>query len=362
MRRQWRKILSQFLIEGLPVEVSSIGNGLINDTYKVRTVEEEFPDYVLQRINHNIFTDVALMQDNIERVTNHIRHKLAQRGEKDLDRKVLRFIPTKSGKTFCKVDDEYWRVSIFIDNSKSFEEVTPELAYLTGKSFGDFQFMLSDLAGEPLGATIPNFHNIEFRLQQLDNAINDDKAGRVKTMQPVIEQIMLRAKDMSLAEDLARKGLLPRRITHCDTKVNNMLFDNDGNFLCVIDLDTTMPGYVLSDFGDFIRTAGNNGAEDDKDLAKVSLNMEIFHSFTKGYLEGAKPFLTSVEMELLPFGAKLMTYMQAVRFLTDYLNGDTYYKIKYPEHNYDRTMAQLTLLKSIEGYESEMNVFIKSLL
>ncbi|MDD2293287.1 MAG: aminoglycoside phosphotransferase family protein [Bacteroidales bacterium] len=362
MKRQWRNIIGQFAIEGLPIEVSSIGNGLINDTFLVRTVEEDVPDYILQRINSTIFTDVGLMQRNIERVTDHIRQKLVARGESDIDRKVLRFIKTKSGQTYCHIDDDYWRMSVYIKDSQSFEEVTPEFAYLTGKAFSDFQNMLSDLPGEPLGNTIPDFHNMEFRLKQLQEAVRDDRAGRLAKMQPIVNEILARGNDMCLAERMGREGTLPRRITHCDTKVNNMLFDHNGKFLCVIDLDTTMPGFVLSDFGDFIRTAANTGAEDDKDLDRVKVNMEVFRSFTKGYLEGSKPFITETEVKMLPYGAKLLTYMQTVRFLTDYLNGDTYYKIKYPEHNYDRTMAQYTLLKSIESHESEMNDFINTLL
>ena len=207
--------------------------------------------------------------------------------------------------------------------------------------------MLSDLGGEPLDETIPNFHNIEFRISQLREAVADDKAGRLERVRPLVDELLDRADEMSLAERLGREGKLTKRITHCDTKVNNILFDEDDNVLCVIDLDTTMPGYVLSDYGDFIRSAANTGAEDDKDLDNVGLDMEIFKAFTRGYLEGAKPFITDIEKELLPFGAKLLTYMQTVRFLTDYLNGDTYYKINYPEHNYDRTMAQKRLLDSL---------------
>jgi Ser/Thr protein kinase RdoA (MazF antagonist) len=240
--------------------------------------------------------------------------------------------------------------------------VTPELAYRTGRAFGDFQEMLSDLPGEPLGATIPDFHNMEFRLKQLDEAIREDRAGRVEAMRPVIDEILKRAEEMTLPQRLAREGKLPVRISHCDTKVNNVLFDEaTGSVLCVIDLDTTMPGFVMSDFGDFIRTAANTGAEDERDLEKVGLDMEIFKAFARGYLETARAFLTDLEIELLPFGARLLTYMQTVRFLADYLNGDTYYKIKSPEHNRERTLAQFAHLKSLEAHSSEMNDYIKSL-
>jgi Ser/Thr protein kinase RdoA (MazF antagonist) len=308
---------------------------------------------------------VELLQNNISRITGHIRTRLEARGESDTDRKTLRLVPTKDGKLyyFDSADGgSYWRVTELIPGSRSYEQVTPELAYHTGRAFGDFQGMLADLPGEPLGATIPDFHNMEFRLQQLDDAIRDDKAGRVAAMKPVIDDILARAGEMTLPQRLAREGKMPRRISHCDTKVNNVLFDEaTGRVLCVIDLDTTMPGFVMSDFGDFIRTAANTGAEDDTDLSKVGLDMEIFKSFAKGYLETASAFLTDMEIDMLPFGARLLTYMQTVRFLTDYLNGDTYYKIKSPEHNRERTMAQLTHLRSLESHDAEMNAYSAAL-
>lgn len=356
-----KKFLENFQIQGTPQSVEPFGNGWINDTYRIVTKEVDKPDYVLQRINHHIFQDVDLMQNNIEKITRHIRKKLLERGEKEIDRKCLQIVKTVDGKNFYFADENYWRMTVLISNAKSYETVTPDLAYLTGKSFGDFQNMLADL-NEPLGATIPNFHNMEFRLEQFQEAFLENKSGRLSKVKNVVDELLARSEEMCKAERLHRMGTLPKRITHCDTKVNNMLFDENDNFLCVIDLDTTMPGFVLSDFGDFIRTAGNFGAEDDKDLNKVGLNMAIFRSFTKGYLEGTKPFITDIEIKLLPFGAKLLTYMQTVRFLTDYLNGDTYYKIKYPEHNFDRTMAQFTLLKSIENNEKEMSEFIENII
>jgi Ser/Thr protein kinase RdoA (MazF antagonist) len=243
--------------------------------------------------------------------------------------------------------------------------VTPELARATGRAFGDFQGMLADLPaedGKPLGATIPDFHNIEFRLKQLDDAIREDKAGRVAEVRDIIDQILKRAPEMTRAEELARRGELPRRISHCDTKVNNVLFDEKtGEVLCVIDLDTTMPGFVMSDFGDFIRTAGNTGDEDDTNLERVGLNMEIFKAFAAGYLETASGFLTPLEIGMLPFGAKMLTYMQTVRFLTDYLNGDTDYKIKSTSHNLERTLAQFAHLQSLEKHEEEMKNYINSI-
>ena len=356
-----KEITSQFAISEEIASVEPLGTGLINDTFRVKTLPEDAPDYVLQRVNHAIFQDVELLQRNIQRITEHIRHKLEERGEGDLERKTLTVVPTHDGKLYYFDGESYWRITVFIPRSKTYEQVTPEFAYLTGVAFGEFQYLLSDLPGEPLGATIPDFHNMVFRLKQLDDAIKANPVGRLEKVQPIVDELLSRADEMCKAERLYQEGKLPKRYTHCDTKVNNMLFDENDDFLCVIDLDTTMPGFVLSDFGDFIRTAANTGAEDDEDLNNVSVNMDIFREFSRGYIQSAKAFLTPEEVMNLPYGAQLLTYMQTVRFLTDYINGDTYYKTKSPEHNYQRTLAQLTLLHSIDAHLDEMNSWIKQL-
>lgn len=356
------KIVEEFAIEGKIKNVKPLGNGLINDTYKVET-EGESPDYVLQRINNAIFTDVELLQHNIETVTNHIRHKLIAAGEKDIERKVLRFISLKnSDKTYLFKDDKYWRMSVFIPEAMTYETVNPEFSEHAGRAFGNFEAMLSDIDGK-LGDTIPDFHNMELRLRQLVDAVRDDKAGRIKEpeVQAILEDIDKYGEKMCKAERLYREGELPKRICHCDTKVNNMMFDKDGNVLCVIDLDTVMPNYIFSDYGDFLRTAANTLPEDDPDIEHVKFKMDIFKAFTKGYLEGTKSFLTPVEKENLPFAACLFPFMQAVRFFTDYINGDTYYKIKYPEHNLIRTKNQIKLFHSAMSHIPEMNDYIKSI-
>jgi len=346
-------IASKFEISERITDVKPLGEGLINDTYKVLVDGNDNPKYVLQHINNAIFQDVDMLQDNIEKVTNHIRKKLIDNGINDIDRHVLRFVKTRDGKNYHFDGKKYWRLMVFVNDSITYQAVTPEYSYIAGRSFGEFESMLSDMK-EPLGEVIPDFHNIEFRLKQLRDAVVEDRVGRVKKVRFYIDEIEKRAEKMTLGERLFREGKLPKRICHCDTKVNNMLFDKDGNVLCVIDLDTVMPSFIFSDFGDFLRTAANTAAEDEPDLDKIDFNMEIFKAFTKGYLEGTKDFLLPIEKENLPYAAMLFPYMQAVRFLADYINGDTYYKIKYPEHNLVRTKAQWKLFECAEARVGEM--------
>ncbi len=354
-----KAIMQRFGINVKADDIRPLGNGLINDTFKVTTPGDEQPDYVLQRINHNIFTDVDCLQHNIEAVTGHIRKKLRDEGISDISRRCLEFVKdSETGKTYYFDGDSYWRVMVFIKDAYTYETVNAEYSYYAGLGFGDFQRMLADIP-DRLEESIPDFHNMEFRLQQFRDAIADDKAQRVAEVGDLIGQLLERADHACLAERLHREGSLPKRICHCDTKVNNMLFDAEGNILCVIDLDTVMPAFVFSDFGDFLRTAANTGAEDDPDLDNVNFNMEIFESFTKGYLEGAGSFLLPVEIDNLPYAAERFAYMQAVRFLTDYLNGDTYYKITYPGHNLVRTKAQFKLLRSIEANLDRMKAVVE---
>lgn len=294
-----REIIGRFDTAGTVADLRAVGNGWINDTYRVMTVSDETPDYILQRINHHVFKDVELLQRNIERVTSHIRRKLAAAGADDLDRRVLRIVPARDGRLYHFDGENYWRMTLFIAGSVTHETISAPLALLTGRAFGEFQAMLSDMEDGALGETIPDFHNIEFRIGGLRDAVARDEAGRLGKVRWMADELLGRSDEMCLAERLHREGRLPKRVTHCDTKVNNLLFDERDRPLCVIDLDTTMPGYVLSDFGDFIRTGANTGAEDDPELDRVGVDMEIFRSFSKGYLESAASFLTDVERETL---------------------------------------------------------------
>ena len=331
---------------------------MINTTYKVET-EGDAPNYVLQNVNNAIFPDVEMLMDNIVTVTNHIRAKYEAAGMTDVERRVLRFVPAKDGKYFHFDGEKYWRVMVFIPDTVSQTAVTPESSYIVGETFGNFQAMLADVPTE-LGETIKDFHNMEFRLQQLREAVAENKAGRLAEVQWLVDELEARAEEMCKGERLHREGKLAKRICHCDTKVDNILFDADGNVLCVIDLDTVMPNFIFSDFGDFLRSAANTGREDDKDLDNVNFNMDIFKAFAEGYLKSAKVFLTPLEIENLPYAAALFPYMQTVRFLADYINGDTYYKTQYPEHNLVRSKAQFKLLQSVEAHQAEMQAFIQS--
>lgn len=356
-----KNILSQFAILNEVGEPKPLKIGIINDSFIVPAKHAGEKSYFLQRINHHIFQNVEGLQQNIQKVTTHIRHKLEEAGETDIERKVLELVPTKEGKLYYKTPEgDYWRVYVLIENATSQEKLTPASAELTGEAFGRFQCQLADLPFDELCESIPNFHNIEFRLWQLDEALKADVAGRKAACADIIAEIDKRREDMCMAEHLFREGKLPKHINHCDTKVNNILFDEEGKPICIVDLDTVMPGFVLSDFGDFMRSAANTGQEDDKDLDNIHVDLEIFEAYTRGYLREAT-FLTDIEKSLLPYGCKLLSYMQTVRFFTDWLNGDTYYKIQYPEHNLVRTRAQLRLLEEQEKVEEQMKSIVARL-
>ncbi|MDR0385208.1 MAG: aminoglycoside phosphotransferase family protein [Prevotellaceae bacterium] len=354
---KYNKIVESF-VTGNDISVAPLGAGHINDSYKVIVDGKE---YVLQRINHAIFKNVPELQNNILRVTSHIRAKLKEKGVTDIERRVLNFIPAKDGKYYYQdADGNYWRLMDFIKDSKTFDTISPNLAEKAGKAFGEFQNMLADMPGEPLYETIPNFHNMESRLNEFRKSVKKNVAGRLSEVQDLVNEIEKLSFKMCRQERLYREGKLPKRINHCDTKINNILFDAEGKeVLCIVDLDTVMPGFVLSDFGDFVRTAANTGKEDDINLDNVSIDTDIFRAYARGYLHTAIGFLTDMEIVCLLHGVRLLTYMQTVRFLTDYLDGDIYYKIKSPKHNLERALAQFKLLQSItDKYPDLLGILI----
>lgn len=346
-----KEILHAFCTEGTVSEVKPLGNGLINDTFLVTTTEPAAPDYVLQRINISIFTDVEMLQRNIERVTEHIRRC----GEA-----TLRFIPTDEGRTYHRdAEGNVWRVSEYIPHSTTLNEVNTVTAHEAGRAFGHFEQMLSDLA-EPLGYTIPNFHNMEYRMEQLRQAVREDPLQRAQGVSDMLDIFERDAERMCQGERLHREGRLPLRTCHCDTKVNNMLFDDrTGQFLMVIDLDTVMPSLFFSDYGDFLRTAASTTREDDPRLDNVHFRLDIFKAFTEGYIESVRTFFTPLEIELLPWAAELFPFMQSVRFLWAYILGNDYWKCDYPEHNLDRARNQLRLYEEVCRHEQEMALFCR---
>lgn len=357
-KEQLLNILDQFQLTEKVVSAEPFGNGHINDTLKVTNEKGEIK-YVLQRINHLIFTNVDMLQNNIQIVTSHIRKKLEEKGENDIDRKVLTFLPTKDNKLYYFDGDNYWRVCLFIPNSKSYEEVTPELSYEAGKAFGDFQSMLADIPEGTLGETIPNFHNMEFRLEQFHDAVKNNAAGRLDEVKDLIEEIEKRAEAMCIQERLYREGKLKKRTNHCDTKVNNMMFDTETDkVLCVIDLDTVMPGTSLFDFGDAIRFGAATAAEDVTDLSRMRLSLDRFRAFTKGYLT-ACPGMSAQELELLPLASKIMTIECGARFLTDHLDGDHYFSIHRSGHNLDRCRTQFKLAADMEQHWDKMHAIVQ---
>ncbi len=343
-----------FQLEGTVDRVEAMGEGFINDTYIVYTKEDTAPDYLLQRKNKKIFTNVPAMMENIVKVCNHIKAKVeAKHG--DPMREAMTVVPAKDGKLYFQDEEgEFWAICIFISDTITYNSAkTPELAFQGGKGIGLFQAMVADL-NEPLTDILPGFHNIRYRFNQWDAVLAKDPVGRKAKLAEEIGWIESRREEMLNFWELVESGEIPTRITHNDTKINNILFDKNGEVLCVIDLDTVLNSTCLNDFGDAMRSYTNTGQEDDENLDAVSSDLKIFEGFTKGYLSQAISFLNKKELEYLAFSAKYITYEQVLRFLMDYIDGDNYYKIKSPEHNYQRTIAQYKLLTSMEEQYDEM--------
>jgi thiamine kinase-like enzyme len=361
MKTDLMKIAEQFQLEGKVKEVLPLGEGFINDTFIVK-MEGSTTRYILQRKNKRVFSPVPAMMENIQKVCTHIKEKVKIAGG-DPMREAMTIIPAIDGKLYyMDHEEEFWAVSLFIEDTIAYEAAeTPELAYSGGKGIGKFQSLVSDLK-EPLTDILPGFHNIRIRYEQWDRVLDRDPAGRKSLVEKEINWIEIRRNEMMEFWSLVEKGIIPTRISHNDTKINNILFDKKNEVLCVIDLDTVLSSTVLNDFGDAMRFYTNTGKEDDTNLDNVSMDMEIFRAFTKGYLEEAASFLTEKEIEYLAFSAKYITYEQVLRFLMDYIDGDNYYKIKYSDHNLVRTRAQFKLLTSMEEQYDEMKKAVYELL
>jgi hypothetical protein len=339
------------------VAAHRFGSGHINDTWLVSFHHAGLaPRFILQRINTHIFTQPFALMENIQRVTTHLAMRIAD--EPDSGRRVLSLIATRDGGAIhIDQDGGHWRAYRFIENARTYDTVeSPQQAYQAARAFGRFQQMLADLPAPRLHDTIPDFHHTPKRLQALERAIEADVANRAASAKKEIAFVQARRE---LAHVLVDAGL-PERVTHNDTKFNNVMLDDaTGEGLCVIDLDTVMPGLALYDFGDMVRTTTSPAPEDERDLSKVTMQFAMYEALVRGYLSTAGSFLSSAEKDHLAFSGKLITFEQGIRSLTDYLAGDVYYKISREEHNLDRCRTQFRLIESIEVQEDAMEAVVR---
>ncbi len=349
--------LASFQIKGEFVSCEHYGNGHINDTFLVICkVPEGQKRYILQRMNHEIFTNPEALMENIASVTAFLEKEIKAYGG-DAERETLHIVKTNDGKPFFKDDIGcYWRMYDFVEDTNSYDQVErPEDFYQSAYAFGSFQKLLADFDASSLVETIPNFHNTPIRFKTFLEAVKDDSHQRAALVKEEIEFFLAREADMQVCQKMLEEGKLPLRVTHNDTKLNNILLDKEtGKGLCVIDLDTVMPGLSIFDFGDSIRFGANTAAEDETDLSKVTLDLELYERYVKGYLEGCGGRLTDEEIQMMPYGAKTMTMECGMRFLTDYLQGDVYFRIHHPNHNLDRCRTQIALVKDMESKWAEM--------
>jgi len=353
-------IIAKFNTGEEEFDIKAFGSGHINDTFILRSKDKNGGDFLLQKINHFVFKDIDGLMNNMVYVTNHLKQKIAKTGNPE--KEVLTLIKCNNGKYYCQDEQgSYWRMTNFLHDTKSYDLVTnAKQAQQGGMAFGRFQNLLCDLHPDLLVSTIPDFLNIEKRLNDFKKAIKSNGVQRLASVLEEVEFLLNRAGSMNEILQLGTAGVLPLRITHNDTKFNNILLDQDDEIQCVIDLDTVMPGYVAYDFGDAIRSIINTAPEDEKNLDAIQLNIPLFEAFVKGYLSQTFSFLTEAELKSLMMGVLLLPYMQAVRFLTDYLEGDVYYKTQFAQHNLQRTRAQIQLLKMLELNKEKLNDIIQN--
>ena len=361
-QQKLRNLMNKFTIYGDFIVAVPFGNGHVNDTYLVTFDQGGVRlNYVLQRINGDVFKEPEKVMDNIDRVTKHVLQKIRQ-SHMEMKKRTVRLLRNPQNKPYVIDDDgNYWRSYVFVERARAYDVLeSAEQAFGIAKAFGEFQQLLTDLPGGRLHDTIPDFHNTPKRLEQLEAAIAADPVGRAARVKKEIDFIFDRREDAGSLLKLNRSGDIPERITHMDTKCNNVLIDDlSGEGICVIDLDTVMPGLSLYDFGDMVRTSVSPAAEDETDLSKVQARTGVFRALVKGYLEGAQGCLTRKEMELLPFSGILITYEIGLRFLTDFLEGDSYFRISRPQQNLDRCRTQFTLVQRLTEKQDELNAIVK---
>ena len=357
-----KEAIEGFAVDGTFRECTSCGNGHINDTYMMSFEKDGvIHRYSLQHMNRSVFKDPVTLMNNILQVTDYLKEQIKKQGG-DPQRETLDFVRAKTGEPyFIDSFGEYWRAYHYVEDAYALEEVkNPQDFYESAVAFGRFQRMLADFPADRLKETIEGFHDTKARFKAFEKAVEEDVCGRAAEVQKEIQFVKDRYDVACVLGDLLEAGELPLRVTHNDTKSNNVLIDNaTGKGLCVIDLDTVMPGLAVNDFGDSIRFGANTGAEDEKDLTKVSCDLNLYDVYAKGFVEGCGGALTDMEIECLPIGAKVMTYECGMRFLTDYLSGDTYFKIDYPTHNLDRTRTQLKLVWDMEQKWEEMQEIVR---
>jgi len=362
----FENIVSQFAIYGEFEEIEPFGAGHINQTYRsLWNQAGKRVRYIHQRINEKVFQKPDELMENIERITRHIAAKLKNDGLEDISRRVLTVISSKDGRLWVR-DDEggWWRSYLFIENTHALEIAdSPAAAGFLGKSIANFQRQLADLGGKRLHETIPDFHNMEKRYGRFYEALSADCKGRVKELEPEINFMKQNEERGAVLVRALREGHLPERICHNDAKMNNILIDNESpQALCVVDLDTVMPGASLFDIGDLIRTVATRAAEDERDLSKVDFDLAFFETLLGGYLSEAGKFLTPPEMELICEAGRNITHIMGLRFLTDYIEGDIYYHIARPDHNLDRCRTQIALIKSMDEKWEKAEKIVKSLI
>ena len=357
------RILPHFRFQGTFQSMEELKSGNVNHTYRLVYDENGQPhEYVLQRINTYAFHEPERMMENIAGVTDHLRRALIKNG-KDPHRRVLEVIRTADGQPLYIEGENVWRAYVFITDAFAYDTTDAAAFREVGRGFGNFQKLLIDYPADQLFESIPNFHNTYKRFFQLMRAIDEDKAGRVREVKEEIEFFFEHRKMLCSIVELIESGVLPLRVTHNDTKSNNVMLDKaTGKAICVIDLDTVMPGSVLYDYGDAIRFGANTAAEDEPDISKISLDLDKARAFTEGFMAETNGFLTEAELRRLLLGIKVLTGELAMRFLTDYLDGDLYFKIDYPEHNLVRTRAQIALLKDIEKKEQQLQKLVDGLI
>ena len=360
MKYDLNSVMSQFSVYGEYLIGVPYGTGHINDTFQV-TFDQggTTVHYILQRVNTNVFRNPEALMENFVRVTGHIGRKIREERKlhPETRHRTLEVVPARDGKPFVRdAAGNFFRCYVFVENARAYDVLeTPEQAFKVAQAFGEFQCNLVDLPGPRLHETIPDFHNTPKRLEALRQAIRRDPVGRERRVRREIDFIMKRADETERLLRLQAEGAIPERITHNDTKVNNILIDDlTGDGICVIDLDTVMPGLSLYDFGDMVRAGTSPAEEDEVDLAKVGMRFEMYEALYRGFLSSAGSFLTEAERENLPFSGKLITFEIAIRFLTDYLEGDVYFKVKRPEHNLERCRNQLRMVESIEEQSKRM--------